>query len=102
MYAAGRGSGYALADMKNCLVLSARDVVEARLSQPRQHDAMRGEPRKRCSRGSLLTGRLRSSVAVHFTRQVGLEPTTSRLTAGCSTIELLPNCAGGNSSSHKG
>ena len=24
------------------------------------------------------------------TRQVGLEPTTSRLTAGCSTIELLP------------
>jgi len=24
-------------------------------------------------------------------RQVGLEPTTSRLTAGCSTIELLPN-----------
>ncbi len=25
------------------------------------------------------------------TRQVGLEPTTSRLTAGCSTIELLPN-----------
>jgi integrase len=26
------------------------------------------------------------------TRQVGLEPTTSRLTAGCSTIELLPNC----------
>jgi hypothetical protein len=27
------------------------------------------------------------------TRQVGLEPTTSRLTAGCSTIELLPNSA---------
>ena len=24
------------------------------------------------------------------TRQVGLEPTTSRLTADCSTIELLP------------
>ena len=30
-------------------------------------------------------GRLRQ------TRQVGLEPTTSRLTADCSTIELLPN-----------
>ena len=28
----------------------------------------------------------------HKARQVGLEPTTSRLTAGCSTIELLPNC----------
>src|SRR5947207_3317161 len=26
-------------------------------------------------------------------RQVGFEPTTSRLTAGCSTIELLPNFA---------
>ena len=26
-----------------------------------------------------------------LTRQVGLEPTTSRLTADCSTIELLPN-----------
>ena len=25
------------------------------------------------------------------TRQAGLEPATSRLTAGCSTIELLPN-----------
>jgi hypothetical protein len=28
------------------------------------------------------------------TRQVGLEPTTSRLTAGCSTIELLPKISG--------
>ena len=28
---------------------------------------------------------------IRGTRQVGLEPTTSRLTADCSTIELLPN-----------
>ena len=32
-----------------------------------------------------------SAVGRFQTRQVGLEPTTSRLTAGCSTIELLPN-----------
>src|SRR5439155_25207230 len=31
------------------------------------------------------------------TRQVGLEPTTSRLTAGCSTIELLPKNGRGRS-----
>jgi hypothetical protein len=48
------------------------------------------EPREDISRGSPLTGRLRSSVAFEEARQVGLEPTTSRLTAGCSTIELLP------------
>src|SRR5215212_7941765 len=49
------------------------------------------EPRGGCPRGSPLTGRVRVSVSAGKARQVGLEPTTSRLTAGCSTIELLPN-----------
>ena len=42
-------------------------------------------------RGSLLTRRLVDLGGKRKARQVGLEPTTSRLTAGCSTIELLPN-----------
>ena len=50
------------------------------------------EPREASSRGSPLTGRSRNSVTAFQARQVGLEPTTFRLTAGCSTIELLPNC----------
>jgi hypothetical protein len=51
------------------------------------------EPREMISRSSLLTGRSPHFATVHLARQVGLEPTTSRLTAGCSTIELLPNFA---------
>ena len=40
------------------------------------------ERREASSRGSALTGRSRSSVTAVEARQVGLEPTTSRLTAG--------------------
>ncbi len=36
---------------------------------------------------------------VRKARQVGLEPTTSRLTAGCSTIELLPKIGRGEKGS---
>ena len=30
---------------------------------------------------------------LHLAREAGLEPATSKLTASCSTIELLPNTA---------
>lgn len=47
------------------------------------------EAREAISRGSARTGGLRDSATVKKARQVGLEPTTFPLTAGCSTIELL-------------
>jgi hypothetical protein len=31
------------------------------------------------------------SVSIPVAREVGIEPTTNRLTAGCSAAELLPN-----------
>jgi hypothetical protein len=37
-----------------------------------------------------FAGRIPKNINPKQTRQAGLEPATSRLTAGCSTIELLP------------
>src|SRR5689334_15117058 len=58
---------------------------------------MRGEagkaktPRRRAARGGAFTAVPRQSAKPDSAPQVGLEPTTFRLTAGCSTIELLRN-----------
>src|SRR5438477_11481705 len=48
------------------------------------------DPENVNSRGHWLTVRSRDSAAGYEARQEGLEPSTFRLTAGCSTIELLP------------
>src|SRR5205823_6017347 len=58
---------------------------------PCQITRKRKNPGRIVSQGSLLTGRLLSSVAGFLAPRVGLEPTTFRLTAGCSTIELPRN-----------
>ena len=66
------------------------------LKTPSKPNRKTQEPREAISRGSALNDRLRSFVEVSKAPRVGLEPTTSRLTAGCSTIELPRNHVGAN------
>src|SRR5579883_3471656 len=58
--------------------------------KPRKHGQLRG-----CGRREALTGGQGRSRGKELAPQVGLEPTTLRLTAECSTIELLRSSAGG-------
>jgi hypothetical protein len=73
------------------------DVEEARLWRAKGNSARNGENRKArsprrlrtCGRGAALTNRVGRTSKKRLAPQVGLEPTTLRLTAECSTIELL-------------
>src|SRR5712672_140165 len=59
-------------------------------------------PARSLSGAPISTAIPKSSRFSHLAPEVGLEPTTLRLTAGCSAIELLRNCDGGMGGSAAG
>src|SRR5437667_9668005 len=60
-------------------------------AKPRTRAQIRESPGSSCHRGLYLHREPLSSRFNDLAPEVGLEPTTLRLTAGCSAIELLRN-----------
>ncbi len=84
------GDGEKTASGKRCRGADRRGKPDTRRKpetrKPRKHGHLRGYGRREA-----LTGGLGRSREKELAPQAGLEPATLRLTAGCSTIELLRN-----------
>src|SRR5579884_1597037 len=84
----GPGDGEKTASGKRCGGADRRGKPDAGRKPETGESRKRGQLRG-CTRREALTGGWESLRGKGLAPQVGLEPTTLRLTAECSTIELL-------------